>query len=225
MSQKYIDFVPSKKPSNKAATTRVVRKTTTVAPRMEEAYSAPSVKKMQEPVRSAPTRKVVRTSSAPREYYSAGNAGNFSIKKEPEYGVIEDFHAKFVRAEVEKRPLSRSHFKTQESEISRIKSNNINKSLKEGNTSGGSDNKKSNDQSLKIPKSPFIAKAKVSKRPLSKNTYSKSVQPTKEPTSGPVTIITKPEPEGGKGSMVIAVILTIILGAVAGTIAFLILPK
>lgn len=224
MSQKYIDFVPSKKPSNKA-TTRVVRRTTTVTSRTEEASPAPSVKKVQKPVRSAPTRKVVRTSSAPQEYYSAGNAGNFSIKKEPEYGVIEDFHPKFVRAEVEKRPLSRSHFKTQESEISRIKSNNINKSLKEGNTGGGSDNKKSNNQSLKIPKSPFIAKAKVNKRPLSKNIYSKSVQPTKEPTSGPVTIITKPESEGGKGSMVIAVILTIILGAVAGTIAFLILPK
>lgn len=225
MSQKYIDFVPSKKPSNKAATTRVVRKTATVTSRTEEASPAPSVKKVQRPVRNAPSRKATRTPSATQGYYSANNASTFSIKGEPEYGVIEDFHPKFVSVEVEKRPLSRSHFKTQESEISRIKSNNINKSLKGNSKSGGFDNKKSDNQSLKIPKSPFIAKAKVNKRPLSKNTYSKSVQPTKEPTNGPVTIIAKPEPEGGKGSMVIAVILTIILGAVAGTIAFLILPK
>ena len=46
----------------------------------------------------------------------------------------------------------------------------------------------------------------------------------KEEPKGPVTIITKPEKDAHV-SMVVAVILTIILGAAAGTVAFLLLPK
>ena len=79
-------------------------------------------------------------------------------------------------------------------------------------------------KTLKIPKSPFINKNKVTKRPLSKNVYEKKIVPTKEKTTGPVTIISKPEKED-KAGIVVAIILTIILGAVAGTIAFLLLPK
>ena len=65
---------------------------------------------------------------------------------------------------------------------------------------------------------------KVAKRPLSKNVYERTIKPTKEVQSGPVTIISKPEKDT-KVSLIITIILTIILGAAAGTVAFLLLPK
>ena len=222
MSQKYIDFVPSKKPSSGKAILRAVGQTTKshkVQPRISS-----QVKKGKD--REAPyVRSEQMTESMTAK--AATRTSAFSIKKEPAYGVIEDFHPKFVKAEVEKRPLSKGHFGVSNSELSELKSRKIERGVsdvfekKNESNRGVVDSKKT----LAIPKTPFIAKAKVNKRPLSKNVYKKPIQPTKEPTTGPVTIISKPESEEGKGGMVIAVILTIILGAVAGTIAFLILPK
>ena len=81
-------------------------------------------------------------------------------------------------------------------------------------------------EALKTPKpSPFIKSAQVEKRPLSKNVYHKpaAVPAQTEPT-GPVTIIDKPERDAHVG-LVIAIILTIVLGAAVGTAAFLLLPK
>lgn len=83
--------------------------------------------------------------------------------------------------------------------------------------------KKSDDSTYRTPKTRFINQDKVKKRPLSKNVYKKEVKPVKESTA-PVTIITKPEKDA-KVSLVITIILTIILGAAAGTVAFLLLPK
>ena len=79
-------------------------------------------------------------------------------------------------------------------------------------------------ETFKVPKTPFINQEKVAKRPLSKNVYQKKVVTPKEEPKGPVTIISKPEKDAHV-SLIVAVILTIILGAAAGTIAFLLLPK
>lgn len=79
-------------------------------------------------------------------------------------------------------------------------------------------------KSFEIPKAQFINQEKVVKRPLSKNVYRKEVVAPKEEPKGPVTIIAKPEKDAHV-SMVVAVIITIILGAAAGTVAFLLLPK
>ena len=76
----------------------------------------------------------------------------------------------------------------------------------------------------KFPKTPFINQSKVKKRPLSKNVYQKKIEPPKEEPKGPVTIISKPEKDSKVG-IVVAIIITIILGAAAGTVAFLLLPK
>ena len=70
----------------------------------------------------------------------------------------------------------------------------------------------------------FVNTEKVVKRPLSKNVYPKKAVVEKEEPKKPVTIITKPEKDSRVG-IVVAVILTIILGAAAGTVAFLLLPK
>ena len=77
---------------------------------------------------------------------------------------------------------------------------------------------------FRMPKPKFINQDKVIKRPLSKNVYRKKVVAPKEEPKGPVTIITKPESQAHV-SLIITVILTIILGAAAGTVAFLLLPK
>jgi hypothetical protein len=79
-------------------------------------------------------------------------------------------------------------------------------------------------KTFEVPKSPFINQNKVEKRPLSKNVYQKEVIVPKEEPKGPVTIISKPEKDAHV-SLVVAVILTIIVGAAAGTVAFLLLPK
>ncbi len=77
---------------------------------------------------------------------------------------------------------------------------------------------------LKRTKSPFVNTEKITKRPLSKNVYQKKAVVPKEEPSGLVTIIAKPEKDS-KAGLIIAIILTIILGAAAGTVAFLLLPK
>ena len=79
-------------------------------------------------------------------------------------------------------------------------------------------------ETLKVPKTTFVNTEKVKKRPLSKNVYQKEVSAPKEKPSGPVTIIDKPEKDSRIGPIV-TIIITIILGAAAGTVAFLLLPK
>ena len=76
----------------------------------------------------------------------------------------------------------------------------------------------------KAPNSPFINQSKVEKRPLSKNVYQKKIAVPKEEPKGPVTIISKPEKDSHVG-IIVTIIMTIILGATAGTVAFLLLPK
>ena len=75
-----------------------------------------------------------------------------------------------------------------------------------------------------VRNTPFVNTEGVEKRPLSKNVYTKRVVVPKEEPSGPVTIIQKPERDSRVG-LIVAIIITIILGATAGTVAFLLLPK
>ena len=81
---------------------------------------------------------------------------------------------------------------------------------------------------IKIPKVQFINQEKVTKRPLSKNVYVKKAekiepQPEENIKNEPVVIV-----EGKKKSKVgtiIAIIIAMVLGAVAGTVVFFLLPK
>ena len=77
---------------------------------------------------------------------------------------------------------------------------------------------------LNVPKTRFVNTDKIEKRPLSKNVYKKNVTPLKEEKTGPVTIIAKQD-KGSHIGVIITIILTIVLGAAAGTVAFLLLPK
>lgn len=213
MNKKYIDFVPSrvaKKPSASA----VPKKSAGVAGvRLDVARS----------------KKVYEELVLEEDDLRMG-AETFALKKEPKYGVVEDFQSKFVKTEVQKRPLSRGPAVVAKDDLAEAKSvkvaarkltRPVEKSVEKSSQTG----EKAEDKSkMKIPKSPFINQAKIAKRPLSKNVYERKVEPTKEEATGPVTIISKPEKDK-KAGRVIAIILAVILGAAAGTVAFLLLPK
>lgn len=79
-------------------------------------------------------------------------------------------------------------------------------------------------KAYRVPRPSFINQNRVTKRPLSKNVYQKKIETPVEEPKGPVTIISKPEKDS-KAGLVVTIILTIILGAAAGTVAFLLLPK
>lgn len=219
MNKKYIDFVPSKAvkvPQKKVAAKKSMEKKVvlkTVAPK--DAIGAGV--------------GVVREEMMLQEEVFETGAETFSLKKEPRYGVIEDFRPKFVKTEVQKRPLSKGHFAFSKNELAEAKAEKIaaKKLEKSGKFTEKSDSleKKVEDKTkMKIPKTPFINQSKIAKRPLSKNVYEKVIAPTEEKPMGPVTIISKPEKDAKVGR-VVAIILAIILGAAAGTVAFLLLPK
>ena len=223
MNKKYMDFVPSsavKAPAKGAVAKKPVAK------KPASQKTAPKVAKAAKP-------RVVREELTVREDRLEVGAETFSLKKEPKYGVVEDFRPKFVKTEVAKRPLSRGHFAVQKSELAEAKAakvaaKKIGESTKPVEKpvekSAGAEKKVEDKAKMKIPKSPFINQAKVAKRPLSKNIYERTIAPTEEKPAGPVTIISKPEKDTKVGR-VVAIILAIILGAAAGTVAFLLLPK
>ena len=162
----------------------------------------------------------------------------------PQLGVIEDLQPRFVKTKVEKRPLSRPVPKTslkakrplsrpapmanpkekvsKKTEEEQIFEN----ALKQANLFVDNDSKKKEERPKKRTemKTPFVNTEKVTKRPLSKNVYQRKVVVPKEEPEKPIKIITT-EKKDSKIGIIVAVIITIILGATAGTVAFLLLPK
>lgn len=221
MNKKYMDFVPAKAAVKTSAGKAVAKKSVT-----KKVVGKPVSEVAKKPA-------VVREELVLEEDRLEVGAETFSLKKEPKYGVIEDFRPKFVKTEVAKRPLSRGHFVAGKSELAEAKAVKVaaRKIEKPGKLvekpvekSDNTEAKVEDKAKMKIPKSPFISQAKVAKRPLSKNIYERTVKPTEEVPTGPVTIISKPEKDAKVGR-VVAIILAIILGAAAGTVAFLLLPK
>lgn len=141
--------------------------------------------------------------------------GTPSVRDGIEFGVIEDLNPERMGDNV-----GGESFKG-EDEIKAIKAKKISGKVEEKKVEKEEAEKK---QDYKVPKSPFINQAKVEKRPLSKNVYRKEIEVPKEEPKGPTTIITKPEKDAHV-SLIVTIILTIILGAAAGTVAFLLLPK
>lgn len=212
MSKQFMDFAPRKATGTKAtAGARVASGAKTVVKR--PASKTTAVKRV------AP--KVAKPVGV-----TAQKSGSFSVKKEPRLGVIEDLNPKFVNTNVPKRPLSQaSHFRTQKTGVAAVKAKRI-------GARGATTVEKPVENSKKkvassvysAPKSPFINQDKVQKRPLSKNVYQRRAPVPKEEPKGPVTIISQPEKQAHVG-LIVTIILTIILGAAAGTVAFLLLPK
>ena len=215
-----MDFVPSagrkteavKRPTTGKTVVRqatVVRKVTTESQIVRE---LPTPK--QNEVRGV--RRSVTEVPKPTHNDRAESRG-FSIKDEPALGVIEDLNPKFVSKDVPKRPLHN---------VGEVSAKTA-KAQRVGAKSKGSvvaPVKEEKRVIFAVPKSPFINQEKIVKRPLSKNAYAPRVPEAKPEKSGPVTIISKPEKDAHV-SLIVTIIITIILGAAAGTVAFLLLPK
>ncbi len=151
---------------------------------------------------------------------------------EPEYGVIEEYKPKFVQTEIKKRPLGQPEAKKPVNTAAFAKAQKVSArpfmkakpAEKPAEKAPETPEKKSEKEEFKTPKTRFVNTEKVEKRPLSKNVYKKTIVAPKEEPSGPVTIITKPD-KGSHIGVIVTIVLTIILGAAAGTVAFLLLPK
>lgn len=193
---------------------------------------------------AAQQRAIAQKDAAVRKVTAAREpAANFAIREDAKLGEIEDLSPKFVKMDVPKRPLGDGTERKEKNgptqanaknEAATVKSKKLigrfrNKSAAKNTAKASAKAEKEaaakKKETFVAPKPTFINQDKVAKRPLSKNVYQKNIVATDEKTNkGPVAIITKPEKESKVG-LVVAIILTIILGAVAGTIAFLLLPK
>ncbi len=163
------------------------------------------------PKAGAEKRTEVRTRTADTQVKAAAKNSPKSryVDSGVRFGVIEDLGDLGSNGMVEKRPLnSRS-----------VENNKVTR-----NSEARIISPKTEQRAFMIPRNPFINQEKVAKRPLSGNVYQKEPIRVKEEDKGPVTIITKPKKDS-KVSLVVTIIITIILGAGAGTVAFLLLPK
>lgn len=230
MNKRYIDFVPV----DKGSTKRVAMNTKAKISAMPDTSLA--VRKGA-PKRVRPkqiTRKVSDEMPVEEIFEErARPAGVSTGLSEPKFGVIEDYHPKFVRAEVPKRPLGIAGEKTA-SKVGKSPTSALNH----------------HEEKPKTPapfvRANFINTNKVEKRPLSssgvnkrttsfkgseltskaeepKETKAKKDTKKSKKAKEPVRIIDNDK--DSKAGMIVAVILTIILGAAAGTVAFLLLPK
>ena len=185
---------------------------------------------------------------------SEPSSDDFSINNSLKLGVVEDYNPKFVNKDVPKRPLhhdtpryatvaDRTAVRQEQSDLAEIKAKKVKTGLMGRHKKTGI---KSVEESAPVqpatgaagaaqmrnvggtytpPRSPFINQEKVVKRPLSsKNVYQRAAPAPKEEAKSPVTIIEKPEKDSKMG-LLVTIILTIILGAAAGTVAFLLLPR
>lgn len=227
--------------------------TSTVKPRvlMPESTATPRTRMVRRDVsRKIVSRKAVghsgvveqqRVVTMSQTRTMQGNMGGFAIRDDAKLGEVEDLNPKFVKTDVPKRPLGDGSARktaiqqTAKDEAKEVKSKRLigrfrGKTVKaetKGNAKAVSKKEKNATagSTFVAPKPAFINQDKVVKRPLSKNVYQKNIVATSESgNKAPVAIIAKPEKESKIG-LVVAIILTIILGAVAGTIAFLLLPK
>lgn len=227
MRKQYMDFVPARA-TRPTTARRTVKRTTKTTVRAKSAAGAPS-KPVPKPAaksvsKSAPrgaTSKVVKA-KAPK----TTNAVSFSTEKKPKLGQVENLNTRFVRSDVPKRPLSRTaHFAADKTGVVALKAKKVgNQAVTPVKPVENLVEKSKSRGVYQPPKSPFITQSKVGKRPLSKNVYTKKAVVPTEVAQGPVTIISKPEKQAHAG-MIVTIILTIILGAAAGTVAFLLLPK
>lgn len=250
MNKKYIDFVPTKKSQSTAPQTRaprpdsrtaVVARTTVTRTTVTDfaAVSTPKTAPAPTPTPApAPVRRVAR---APRVEVVAPAVKKTPTDKTPPMGVVEDLNAHFITRDVPKRALG-VHPTTNPVAVAppventaamakqqKIKAKSairpFSRAKKPTSQPSKPVEKPVENSVYKTPKSPFINQNKVVKRPLSGNIYKKQIiEAVKEEPKGPVTIIAKPEKDKHIG-IIVTIIITIILGAAAGTVAFLLLPK
>ena len=238
MKKRYIDFVPVDKGSAAKGPARTVARPKAAKPTSKATVkSAPRATQKAAPKPAAkPVVKAKITRREPDELpieelfverkrpagVSTGLKTPAPAKgKEPKYGVIEEYHRPGTKPATSAVSAARPASAARGAGAAR----GISMARGAGARPVARDAASANKSYIR-PATHFINTEKIEKRPLSKSSILKKkpvVIPEKEP-SDPARIITKPEKDS-KAGLIIAVILTIILGAAAGTVAFLLLPK
>ncbi len=235
MKQRYMDFVPKNKNSIKPAKKPVSKKPAQDFVLDESVVAEPVV--TEEPaIEQIAAEELVmmgpeELSEAKSELEEVNIEEFFAVdtnskRRDVEYGVVEEYRPKFVRTDIDKRPLGQPDAKfAKKDEIKEVKAKKlVGKKAETVSAPAKKAEEKKADDTLKVPKTRFVNTDKIEKRPLSKNVYKKKIVTPKEEPKGPVTIISKPD-DGSRVGVIVTIILTIILGAAAGTVAFLLLPK
>ena len=212
MNKRYMDFVPK----NKKPVAKQVAAEKPVPVKEEVVVSETVVTTEEDILDDATLDEFFAVDTNPRH------------RNEPDFGVIEEYKPKFVKTEIKKRPLgAKPAVDAASVKAQKIASRPFTKPA----APKAAPEKKpevpaqpAKEETLKVPKTRFVNTEKVEKRPLSKNVYKKKIVAPKEEPSGPVTIIAKPD-KGSHIGVIVTIILTIVLGAAAGTVAFLLLPK
>lgn len=237
MKRQYMDFMP-------AGRVKKVRKSTEKV--VEVASETPKTVTSKTVVTKFQVSKSVAQIGAPHEVAErdtkkrsiAERDATLALKQNLRLGAIEEVNPKFVKTDMPKRPLGETaHFRLQKTEIAKVKAEKIGNQAKadsKADLKADLGTKKAEGLAVtekavyEPPKPQFINQEKIVKRPLSKNVYPKKSVEAKETaikeTKEPVAIIAKPEKQAHAG-LIVTIILTIILGAAAGTVAFLLLPK
>ena len=205
MNKRYMDFVPAR---GKKLEPKPVK-------RPEVPKKPVVITKSAMPVMGRAEKAVAK----PAEKTLAKSVSRIEAKKDAKLGIVEDLGVRGGSS------VSARHFEEKRSEVRELKAKKvgIREEKKVSSAEKARGLKTKVDETFKTPKTQFINQDKIEKRPLSKNVYRKTVV-AKEDVQGPVTIIAKPE-KSAKISLVLTIIITIILGAAAGTVAFLLLPK
>lgn len=228
MNKRYIDFVPAKKdiPKGGLAKPKSIKVTA-------KAVEKPVEKPAKKPVKKV-TRRIPPANPLLDEEIEVEEI--FAEKEEPVKKAPKPvLKPKFVETEVKKRPLGA------------VKVAKTAVGVKAGGTAVKAKTAaKAASMTKPVAKSATSVKPVVSKRPAPLGQRAKFINTNKvekrplsnvmarkkpviapkavEKPRAPEKIIAKPEKDS-KAGLIIAIILTIILGAAAGTVAFLLLPK
>ena len=236
MNNRYMDFVPTKSKAKTAQRGQAAPRVVHAEPVKKPVVQKP-VRKVAAPVaKSAPKKiaasnnRVAQLKPAAKPVAKVENRRVVQPKRpvssaSPSLGVVEDLGGKKSNVGLPKRPLNRGPVASaSEAKAKKVKAEGVLRSAPKAKTATAKPAASKANATYNTPKSPFINQSRVEKRPLSKNVYQKRIAVPKEEPKGPVTIITKPEKDSHVG-IIVTIIMTIILGATAGTVAFLLLPK
>lgn len=235
--RRFDDFVsvPVKKKVKKPAVEEPVEN---LAEELEEEFANESVEEPTSEVNDAPLdeamtiEEIMRAREAEQrkaQELDEPASVSFGLGIVEDYTPIDARKPAFINAAaVEKRPLSKGRDEEKrpsvdlEDELKVAKSEDLTKRKIETEKIPEVPMTKP-DNEFKKPK--FINTHLVEKRPLSKTDYRNRtpINAAEETTTSPVTIIDKPEKDSRLG-FIITIILTILLGAAVGTVAFLLIP-
>lgn len=241
MNKRYIDFVPAKKSIPKGG----------IAKAKSIKVTKPAEKPLEKPVKK-PVKRIVRRIPAANPLLDEEIEVEeiFAEREEPKKApksvvkpkLTRDNQPKFVKADVKKRPLgSKNAVKVAGAAkvgVTAAKAKTAVKGAAVAKTATAAKVATSVKPAAAKPvakrpaplgqRTKFLNTDKIEKRPLSTVTARKKPvivpKPIEEKPKAPERIISKPEKDS-KAGLIIAIILTIILGAAAGTVAFLLLPK